>query len=485
MTDWPVHGRIDGPIVMIGFGSIGKGTLPLIERHFDYDRTRFVVIDPDDSDRDLLDQRGVRFIHEAVTRENYRDAARRRSSRAGGGQGFCVNLSVDTSSLDIMRLCRELGVALHRHRRRALARLLFRHEPPARRRAPTTPCARRCAQEKRARPRRHRRRSPAAAPIPAWCRGSSSRRCSTSPRTSAIGFAEPDADDRDGWARLMQRPRRQGHPHRRARHPARARSRSRWTSSSTPGRSRASCRRACSRPSSAGARTRNGCPRTAAATTIGCDGGDLPPTARRQHPRPLLVPDARAAIRLPRHPQRVDLDRRLLHRSATATSRRLPADLPLRLSPGERRGAVAARDVRPRRRAAAGATTSSTRTRSSTASTSSACSSTATRRTPTGTARSSRSRRRAQLAPYQNATGLQVTSAVLAGMVWALENPEAGIVEADEMDYRRCLEVQLPYLGPVNGFYTDWTPLTGPRRASSPRTSTTRDPWQFRNVLVR
>ena len=28
----------------------------------------------------------------------------------------------------------------------------------------------------------------------------------------------------------------------------------------------------------------------------------------------------------------------------------------------------------------------------------------------------------------QNATGLQVTSAVLAGMVWALENPKAGLV---------------------------------------------------------
>ena len=39
-----------------------------------------------------------------------------------------------------------------------------------------------------------------------------------------------------------------------------------------------------------------------------------------------------------------------------------------------------------------------------------------------------------KLAPYQNATGLQVTSAVLAGMVWALENPEAGIVEADEIE---------------------------------------------------
>ena len=57
------------------------------------------------------------------------------------------------------------------------------------------------------------------------------------------------------------------------------------------------------------------------------------------------------------------------------------------------------------RRAPARAGTSSTRTRSSTASTNSACCSTATAGTPTGTARSSRSRRRARIAPYQNATG--------------------------------------------------------------------------------
>ena len=128
--------------------------------------------------------------------------------------------------------------------------------------------------------------------------------------------------------------------------------------------------------------------------------------------------------------------------------------------------------------------TSWTSTRSSTASTNSACCSTATRRTPIGTARSSRSTRRATLAPYQNATGLQVTSAVLAGMVWALENPKAGIVEADEMDFRRCLEVQMPYLGPVIGAYTDWTPLTG-RPGLFPEEIDKRDPWQFRNVLVR
>jgi homospermidine synthase len=89
-----------------------------------------------------------------------------------------------------------------------------------------------------------------------------------------------------------------------------------------------------------------------------------------------------------------------------------------------------------------------------------------------------------RIAPYQNATGLQVTSAVLAGMVWALENPEAGIVEADEMDYRRCLEIQRPYLGPVKGYYTDWTPLTD-RPGLFPEDLDEKDPWQFRNILVR
>ena len=43
------------------------------------------------------------------------------------------------------------------------------------------------------------------------------------------------------------------------------------------------------------------------------------------------------------------------------------------------------------------------------------------------------------LAPYQNATGLQVTSAVLAGMVWAIENPRRGVVESEELDHERIL----------------------------------------------
>src|SRR5215469_11424731 len=102
-----VHAKISGPIVMIGFGSIGKGTLPLIERHFDYDKSRFVIIDPHE-DGELARQHGVRFIKEGVTRDNYRQFLTPLLT-AGGGQGFCVNLSVDTSSVDIMTLCREIG----------------------------------------------------------------------------------------------------------------------------------------------------------------------------------------------------------------------------------------------------------------------------------------------------------------------------------------------------------------------------------------
>ncbi len=78
---------------------------------------------------------------------------------------------------------------------------------------------------------------------------------------------------------------------------------------------------------------------------------------------------------------------------------------------------------------------------------------------------------------------MQVTSAVLAGMVWALENPQAGIVETDEMDHARCLEVQRPYLGPVEAHYTDWTPLTN-RWELFPEDIDETDPWQFRNVLA-
>src|SRR5262249_35998232 len=102
-----LHARFDGPIVMIGFGSIGKGTLPLIERHIAFDRSKFVVIAPDDRDRHLLDERQIRFMHLAITRENYPDVLTP-LLKAGPGRGLVVNLSVDTSSVDLMELAKDL-----------------------------------------------------------------------------------------------------------------------------------------------------------------------------------------------------------------------------------------------------------------------------------------------------------------------------------------------------------------------------------------
>ena len=58
---------------MIGFGSIGRGTLPLIERHIGFDRSKFVVIDPEDDNRASARGARLRFMHAAVTKENYRE----------------------------------------------------------------------------------------------------------------------------------------------------------------------------------------------------------------------------------------------------------------------------------------------------------------------------------------------------------------------------------------------------------------------------
>jgi len=88
-----------------------------------------------------------------------------------------------------------------------------------------------------------------------------------------------------------------------------------------------------------------------------------------------------------------------------------------------------------------------------------------------------------KLAPYNSATSLQVTAAALAGMIWAIENPAMGIVEPDEIDFRRNLEICRPYLGPVVGKYTDWTPLFD-RGRLFPEDLDESDPWQFKNIRV-
>ncbi len=88
-----------------------------------------------------------------------------------------------------------------------------------------------------------------------------------------------------------------------------------------------------------------------------------------------------------------------------------------------------------------------------------------------------------ELAPFNNATSLQVAAGVIGAVVWAIENPMAGILDPDDIDFQRVLEIANPYLGKVLSVYTDWTPLTG-RGHPFPEDVDASDPWQFKNFRV-
>ena len=87
------------------------------------------------------------------------------------------------------------------------------------------------------------------------------------------------------------------------------------------------------------------------------------------------------------------------------------------------------------------------------------------------------------LCPHNNATSLQVNAPALGAVIWAMRNPQAGIVEPDDLDYKTVLDIAMPYLGPVVGVYSDWTPLAG-RERLYPEDVDWDDPWQFKNFRV-
>jgi homospermidine synthase len=87
------------------------------------------------------------------------------------------------------------------------------------------------------------------------------------------------------------------------------------------------------------------------------------------------------------------------------------------------------------------------------------------------------------LAPYNSATSLQVVAGILGGMVWAMRNPHAGVVEPDDLDHEQIMEVATPYLGEMAGVYSNWTPLRDRCRLFSADLDED-DPWQFKNFRM-
>lgn len=476
MADGPIHAKISGPIVMIGFGSIGRGFLPLLERHIDHDKSRLTVIDPRDDNRHLLDERGIAFVQEAVTRENYRELLTPLLT-GGAGQGFCINLSVDTSSIALMEMCRELGVLYIDTVVEPWLGFYFdtSADPESR----TNSALRTTLLDAK-------KRNPGGTTAVSTC-GANPGMVSWLVKEALVNlatdlgldFSEPTT--RDGWAALMRRTGVKG-IHIAERDTQRA---------------------------------RNPKPRDVFVNTWSVEGflaeGVQPaelgwgthekwmPENARRHTTGgevgiyLLQPGANTRVHswcptpgphygyLVTHNEALSIaDYFSVHDDGQVAYRPTchyayhPADDAV-LSLHEMFGRAADPQTKhhileedeivdgidelgvllyghAKNAYWFGSQLSIEETR--------------------------------RIAPYQNATGLQVTSAVLAGVVWALENPEAGIVEADEVDFRRCLEIQKPYLGPVKGYYTDWTPLDN-RETYFSEDLDRSDPWQFRNILVR
>jgi len=477
MTQWPKYGRIEGAIVMIGFGSIGRGTLPLIERHFDFDKSHFVVIGPDDSDRALLDERGIRFIHEAVTRDNYRDLLGG-YLKAGPGQGFCVNLSVDTSSLDLMRFSREIGALYIDTVVEPWPGFYFDRSlgPSARSNYALRETV---LAERRANP---------GGTTAVSCCGANPGMVSWFVKQALVNLAKdlgdtsPEPANREQWGLLAQRLGVKGI------HIA-----ERDTQSAKEPKPRDAFVNTWSvegflsegmQPAELGWGTHERwAPANAGFHKEGCGAAIylLQPGADTRVRSWTPTPKAQFGF-LVTHNESISIADYFTLRDEKGDAKYRPTchyayhpcdDAVLSLHELFGR----AGKIQPTHHILTedqivdgidelgvllyghaknaywyGSQLSVEETRA--------------------------------LAPYQNATGMQVTSAVLAGMVWALENPNAGIVEADEMDYHRCLQVQTPYLGPMVGVYTDWTPLTD-RPGFFPEDIDPSDPWQFRNVLVR
>lgn len=474
MTDWPKYARIDGPLVIIGFGSIGKGTLPLILRHFDFDKDQLTVISADETGRDVAEENDVRFVQQSITTSNMEQVLGPLFDRPGG---FLVNLSVEVGSTDLVRFCRRVN-ALY---------IDTCIEPwPGGYTDPDKPMALRTNYALRE-DALSLRDELGEGPTAILAHGANPGLVSHFVKQALLNIAKDVGQSvetprtREGWGKLAQSLGVKGiHIAERDTQVAdRPKQKDEFVNTwSIDGFLSEGMQ-----PAELGWGTHEGpLPVDGADHEVGCGAAIFlkrPGAATRvrtwtpkagpilgyliTHNESVSIADyftlrdgAHVDYRPTCHYAYHPCDDAILSLNELQGNAFKPQSS-FRLMNDEIVSGIDELGVlvygHARNAYWYGSQLSIEETRN--------------------------------LAPYQNATGLQVTAAVLAGMVWALENPTRGVVEADEMDFDRILDVAGPYLGPVVGEYTDWTPLEGRNDGLFPEDVDDSDPWRFRNVIFR
>lgn len=472
-----VHARLDGPIVIVGFGSIGRGVLPLIQRHIAHDPARLVVVDADDTHRAILDEQGIRFLHQTITRENMRDVLEPLLT-AGEGRGFCVNVSVDIGSIDMIQLCHALDVFYIDSSIEPWAGYFADESIDVSLRTNYA------MREMMLAERRLRNNTGVTAVTS----------CGANPGmiswilkqgllnlANDLGLNPAVPQSRAEWAALMQQAGVKG-IHIAERDTQRARKPKKLGSFVNTWSIEGMTAEGLSAAELGWGSHEKWMPVNARRHANGCQasiymlqpGGDTRvrswcPTPGPQRaflvphhesiaiadyytigegPNPEYRPTCHYAYR-PSNQALLSMEEMFERGGKVQKHHKILGEEDI-IDGMDELGVLIYGHDKNAYWFGSQLTIEETR----------------------------------MLAPNQNATGLQVTSGVLAGIVWAIENPNAGVVESDDMDFARCLEVQMPYLGTVKGYYTDWNPLKN-RHSMFPENIDPDDPWQFRNVLVR
>ncbi|MBU0762942.1 MAG: saccharopine dehydrogenase NADP-binding domain-containing protein [Candidatus Altiarchaeota archaeon] len=91
-----------------------------------------------------------------------------------------------------------------------------------------------------------------------------------------------------------------------------------------------------------------------------------------------------------------------------------------------------------------------------------------------------------RLSPGQNATTIQVALGVVTAVMWMIQNPKKGFCLPDDLPHDFVLDIAKPYLGEFYSGSSDWTPLKNRLvyfKENPANDYDTEDVWQFKNFL--